>query len=150
MKKNGLVKEDACDRTKFRDEMKSMAIRNPANSSTGKKPGSKLNCWWWFTRLLFNASVQKRCDLRRQRKRNTSQTPSRRQPGALRGEKKHAHNRLDNAYKTKLSDCSEWSSIIVTLQIATLRFRKQRRYHWYKHAENGTYTETPYQLCRMN
>ena len=32
MKKNGLVKEDACDRTKWRGVVKTMTIRNPANS----------------------------------------------------------------------------------------------------------------------
>ena len=37
MKKNGLVKEDACDRTKSRGVVKTMTIRNLANSvdSTG-------------------------------------------------------------------------------------------------------------------
>ena len=32
MKKNGLMKEDACDRTKWRGVVKTMTIRNPANS----------------------------------------------------------------------------------------------------------------------
>ena len=32
MKKNGQVKEDACDRTKWRGVVKTMTIRNPANS----------------------------------------------------------------------------------------------------------------------
>ena len=31
MKKNRLVKEDACDRTKWQDVVKTMTIRNPAN-----------------------------------------------------------------------------------------------------------------------
>ena len=32
IKKNGPVKEDACDRTKWRGVVKTMTIRNPANS----------------------------------------------------------------------------------------------------------------------
>ena len=32
IKKNGLVKEDACDRTKWWSIVKTMTIRNPANS----------------------------------------------------------------------------------------------------------------------
>ena len=32
MRKNGLVKENACDRTKWRGVVKTMTIRNPANS----------------------------------------------------------------------------------------------------------------------
>ena len=32
MKKNGLVKEDACNRTKWRGMVKTMTIQNPANS----------------------------------------------------------------------------------------------------------------------
>ena len=35
MKKNGLVKEDACDLTKWRGVVKRMTIRNPANSVDG-------------------------------------------------------------------------------------------------------------------
>ena len=38
MKKNGLEKEDACDRTKWRGVVKTMIIRNPANFSTGTIP----------------------------------------------------------------------------------------------------------------
>ena len=38
MKKNRLVKEDAGDRTKWRGVVKTMTIRNPANSSTGTIP----------------------------------------------------------------------------------------------------------------
>ena len=39
MKKNGLEKEDACDRTKWRGVVKTMTIRNPADSvdETGSK-----------------------------------------------------------------------------------------------------------------
>ena len=36
MKKNGLVKEDACNRTKWQGVVKTMIIRNPANSVEGK------------------------------------------------------------------------------------------------------------------
>ena len=32
MKKNGLGKKDACDRTKWRGVVKTMTMRNPANS----------------------------------------------------------------------------------------------------------------------
>ena len=32
MKKNGLVKEEACDRTKWRSVVKTITIRNPVNS----------------------------------------------------------------------------------------------------------------------
>ena len=35
MKKNGLVKEDACDQIKWRGVVKTMTIRNPAALSTG-------------------------------------------------------------------------------------------------------------------
>ena len=35
MKKNGLVKEDACDRTKWRGVVKTMTIPNLANSVNG-------------------------------------------------------------------------------------------------------------------
>ena len=35
MKKIGLVKEDACDQTKWRGVVKTMTMRNPANSTTG-------------------------------------------------------------------------------------------------------------------
>ena len=42
MKKNGLVKEDACDRTKWRGVVKTMTIRNPANSVDGDNTGSKM------------------------------------------------------------------------------------------------------------
>jgi len=43
MHKNGLVMKDACDRDKWREMVKSMTIRNPANSVNGKETGSKLN-----------------------------------------------------------------------------------------------------------
>ena len=36
--KNGLVKEDACDRTKWRGVVKAMTIRNPANFVEGDTP----------------------------------------------------------------------------------------------------------------
>ena len=41
MKKNGLVKEDACDRTKWRGVVKTLTIQNPANSvdKTGSNMG---------------------------------------------------------------------------------------------------------------
>ena len=39
-RKNGLVKEDACDRTKWRGVVKTMTIRNPANSVDGTIPGA--------------------------------------------------------------------------------------------------------------
>ena len=42
MKKNGLVKEDACDRTKWRGVVKTMTIRNPANSVDGDNTGSNM------------------------------------------------------------------------------------------------------------
>ena len=42
MKKNGLVKEDACDRTKWRGVVKTMTIRNPANSVDGGNTGSNM------------------------------------------------------------------------------------------------------------
>ena len=35
MKKNGLVKEDACNRTKWRGMVKTMTKRNPDNSVNG-------------------------------------------------------------------------------------------------------------------
>ena len=37
MKKNGLVKEDTCDQTKWRDVVKTMAIRNPGIFVEGEK-----------------------------------------------------------------------------------------------------------------
>jgi len=43
MHKNELVMKDACDRDKWRKVMKSMTIRNPANSVNGVETGSKLN-----------------------------------------------------------------------------------------------------------
>ena len=42
MKKNGLVKKDACDRTKWRGVVKTMTIRNPANSVDGENTGSNM------------------------------------------------------------------------------------------------------------
>ena len=42
MKKNGLGKEDACDRTKWRVIVKTMTIRNPANSVDGENTGSNM------------------------------------------------------------------------------------------------------------
>ena len=42
MKKNGLVKEDACDRTKWRGVIKTITIRNPANSVDGDNTGSNM------------------------------------------------------------------------------------------------------------
>ena len=42
MKKNGLVKEDACDQTKWRGVVKTMTIRNPANSVDGDNTGSNM------------------------------------------------------------------------------------------------------------
>ena len=44
MKKNGLVKEDECDRTKLRGVVKKMTIRNPANSVDGDNTGSNVCC----------------------------------------------------------------------------------------------------------
>ena len=38
MKKNGQVEEDACNRTKWRGVIKTMTIRNPANSVDGAIP----------------------------------------------------------------------------------------------------------------
>ena len=38
MKKNGLVKKDACYGTKWRGVVKTMTIRKPANSVEGTKP----------------------------------------------------------------------------------------------------------------
>ena len=40
MKTNGLVKEDACDRKKWRGVVKTMTIRNPANSVDWDNTGS--------------------------------------------------------------------------------------------------------------
>ena len=42
MKKNGLGKEDACDRTKWRGMVKTMTIRNLANSVHGNNTGSNM------------------------------------------------------------------------------------------------------------
>ena len=42
MKKNGLGKEDACDRTKWRGIVKTMTIQNPANSVDGENTGSNM------------------------------------------------------------------------------------------------------------
>ena len=42
MKKNGLVKEDACDRTKWRGVVKTMTIRNPADSVDEDNTGSNM------------------------------------------------------------------------------------------------------------
>ena len=42
MKKNGLVKEDACDRAKWRCAVKTMIIRNLVNSVDGDNTGSKM------------------------------------------------------------------------------------------------------------
>ena len=42
MKKNGLGKEDACDRTKWQGIVKTMTIRNPANSVNGENTGSNM------------------------------------------------------------------------------------------------------------
>ena len=42
VKKNGLVKEDACDRTKWRGVVKTMTIRNPANFVDGDNTGSNM------------------------------------------------------------------------------------------------------------
>ena len=42
MKKNGLGKEDACDRTKWRGMVKTMTIRNPTNSVDGDNTGSNM------------------------------------------------------------------------------------------------------------
>ena len=39
MTKNGLVKEDACNQTKWRGVVKTMTIRNPANSVDGDNTG---------------------------------------------------------------------------------------------------------------
>ena len=48
MKIYGLVKEDACDWTKWRSIVKLMTIQFPANSVEGEEPGSKLHWWWWI------------------------------------------------------------------------------------------------------
>ena len=42
MRKNGLVKEDACDRTKWRGVVKTNTIRNPTNSVDGDNTGSNM------------------------------------------------------------------------------------------------------------
>ena len=42
MKKNGPVKHNACDRTKWRGMVKTMTIRNPANSVDGDNTGSSM------------------------------------------------------------------------------------------------------------
>ena len=42
IKKNGLGKEDACDRTKWRGMVKTMTIRNPANSVDVDNTGSNM------------------------------------------------------------------------------------------------------------
>ena len=42
MKKNRMVKEDACNRTKWRGVVKTMTIRNRANSVDGDNTGSNL------------------------------------------------------------------------------------------------------------
>ena len=42
MKKNGLGKEDACYRTKWRGMVKTMTIRNLANSINGENTGSNM------------------------------------------------------------------------------------------------------------
>ena len=42
MKKNGLVKEDACNRTKWRGVVETMTIRNPANYVDGDNTGSNM------------------------------------------------------------------------------------------------------------
>ena len=42
MKKNGLVKEAACDRTKWQSMVKTMTIRNPANFVDGDNTGSNM------------------------------------------------------------------------------------------------------------
>jgi len=43
MNENGLVMEDAYNRDKWREVVKSMTIRNPANPVDEEKTGSKLN-----------------------------------------------------------------------------------------------------------
>jgi len=55
MHKNGLVMKDACDRDKWREVMKSMTIRNPANSVNGEETGSKLNRWWSWEKMCVCA-----------------------------------------------------------------------------------------------
>ena len=42
MKKNGSGKENACDRTKWRDMVKTMTIRNSTNSVDGDNTGSSM------------------------------------------------------------------------------------------------------------
>ena len=42
MKKNRLVKEDACDRTKWRGVVKTMTVRNPANYVDWNNTGSNM------------------------------------------------------------------------------------------------------------
>ena len=49
MKKNGLVKEDACDRTKWRGMVKTMTIQNPANSDDGDNTGSSM----WYDDMIW-------------------------------------------------------------------------------------------------
>jgi len=55
MNKNGLVMEDAYNREKWQ-VVKSITIRNPANSVNGEEAGSKLNRWWW-SRFCPNKAV---------------------------------------------------------------------------------------------
>ena len=56
MKKNGLVKEDACDRTKWRGVGKTMTIRNPAYSVDGDNTGIQHEMMMKtdFEQYLFN------------------------------------------------------------------------------------------------
>ena len=42
MKKSGLLKEDACNGTKWRGVVKTITIQNPANSVEGDNTGSKM------------------------------------------------------------------------------------------------------------
>ena len=42
MKKNELVKEDACDRTKWQSVVKTIIVRNPANSVDGDNTGPNM------------------------------------------------------------------------------------------------------------
>ena len=42
MKKNGLLKKDACNRTKWGGVVETMTIRNPANSVDGDNTGSNM------------------------------------------------------------------------------------------------------------
>ena len=57
MKKNGLGKEDACDRTKWRGIVKTMTIRNLANSVDGENTGS--NMWYDDFTLILLAVTNK-------------------------------------------------------------------------------------------